>query len=121
MHKLFTEGLKGEPQKETDIGLMPKNWEVRAIRDLILDTETRNPEKEPAKQIKYIDVSSVSNKAFCVIGCQDFIGKDAPGRARKIVNTNDVIISSIEGSGISGFASDSASLKIERFLSAGWL
>ena len=95
MQKLFTEGLKGEPQKETDIGLMPKNWEVRDIRDLILDTETRNPEKEPAKQIKYIDVSSVSNKAFCVIGCQDFIGKDAPGRARKVVNTSDVIFATV--------------------------
>jgi type I restriction enzyme S subunit len=28
MHKLFTEGTRGEEQKETEIGLMPKSWEV---------------------------------------------------------------------------------------------
>ena len=28
MQKLFTEGLRGEPQKETEIGLVPESWEV---------------------------------------------------------------------------------------------
>jgi len=28
MHKLFTEGTRGEPQKETEIGLVPESWEV---------------------------------------------------------------------------------------------
>ena len=28
MHKLFTEGLRGEPQKQTEIGLVPESWEV---------------------------------------------------------------------------------------------
>lgn len=28
MHKLFTEGLRNEPQKETEIGLVPESWEV---------------------------------------------------------------------------------------------
>jgi type I restriction enzyme S subunit len=28
MHKLFTEGLRGEPQKETEIGLVPESWEL---------------------------------------------------------------------------------------------
>jgi type I restriction enzyme S subunit len=28
MHKLFTEGLRREPPKETEIGPMPQNWEV---------------------------------------------------------------------------------------------
>lgn len=34
MLKLFTEGLKGEPQKETEIGLAPKSWEVVKVDDL---------------------------------------------------------------------------------------
>ncbi|MDO9465360.1 MAG: restriction endonuclease subunit S [bacterium] len=33
MNKLFTEGLHGEEQKETDIGLMPKSWDVRKINE----------------------------------------------------------------------------------------
>jgi type I restriction enzyme S subunit len=28
MQKLFSEGLRGEPQKETEIGLVPESWEV---------------------------------------------------------------------------------------------
>jgi len=28
MHKLFTEGLRGEPQKQTEIGSVPESWEV---------------------------------------------------------------------------------------------
>jgi type I restriction enzyme S subunit len=34
MHKLFTEGLRGEPQKQTEIGLVPESWEVVEIGDL---------------------------------------------------------------------------------------
>lgn len=29
MHKLFTEGLRGEKQKETEIGLVPESWEIK--------------------------------------------------------------------------------------------
>ena len=34
MHKLFTEGLRNEPQKETEIGLVPESWELLSICDL---------------------------------------------------------------------------------------
>jgi len=28
LHQLFTQGLRGEPQKQTEIGLVPESWEV---------------------------------------------------------------------------------------------
>jgi type I restriction enzyme S subunit len=31
MKKLFTEGLYGEPQKETEIGMVPESWELRRL------------------------------------------------------------------------------------------
>ncbi len=34
LHKLFTEGLRGEPQKQTDIGPIPQSWELRPCEDL---------------------------------------------------------------------------------------
>ena len=34
MHKLFTEGLRNEPQKQTEIGLIPESWELISIEDL---------------------------------------------------------------------------------------
>ena len=33
MQKLFTEGMNGEPQKETEIGLIPESWDVGKIGD----------------------------------------------------------------------------------------
>src|SRR5919106_4014193 len=34
LHKLFTEGLRGEPQKQTEIGPVPESWEVSKLADL---------------------------------------------------------------------------------------
>lgn len=34
MQKLFTEGIRGESQKETEIGLVPESWEVVKIGDM---------------------------------------------------------------------------------------
>ncbi|MCM8623306.1 MAG: restriction endonuclease subunit S [Candidatus Accumulibacter sp.] len=34
MHKLFTEGLRNEPQKQTEIGLLPESWEVVELGSL---------------------------------------------------------------------------------------
>ena len=31
MHKLFTEGTRGEPQKQTEIGPVPESWEVKEL------------------------------------------------------------------------------------------
>ena len=36
MHKLFTEGLRGEPQKMTEIGPAPESWEVKVQREVLL-------------------------------------------------------------------------------------
>ena len=33
MQKLFTEGLRGEPQKQTEIGVVPESWEVVPLRE----------------------------------------------------------------------------------------
>lgn len=34
MHRLFTYGLRGEEIKETEIGLMPKSWEVKSMEEI---------------------------------------------------------------------------------------
>jgi len=34
MHKLFTEGLRGEPQKQTEIGPLPESWGVAMLESV---------------------------------------------------------------------------------------
>ena len=36
MRKLFTEGLRNEPQKQTEIGPIPESWEVRKLGDIAM-------------------------------------------------------------------------------------
>ena len=35
MYKLFTEGLRNEPQKQTEIGRIPESWKVMCLSDLL--------------------------------------------------------------------------------------
>ena len=35
MHKLFTEGLRNKPQKQTEIGPVPESWEVKPLIDTV--------------------------------------------------------------------------------------
>lgn len=49
MHKLFTEGLRHEPQKQTEIGPVPKSWElvrIKAAGTVVTGStpSTKNPE-----------------------------------------------------------------------------
>lgn len=41
MHKLFTKGVRGEPQKMTEIGPLPESWEVVELKQLY--TFTKKP------------------------------------------------------------------------------
>lgn len=34
LHQLFTQGLRGEPQKKTDIGLVPESWAATTLAEL---------------------------------------------------------------------------------------
>ena len=37
LHKLFTEGLRGEPQKQTEIGPVPESWEVVKLGTVLFE------------------------------------------------------------------------------------
>jgi type I restriction enzyme, S subunit len=41
MHKLFTEGLRNEPQKQTEVGPVPESWEVVPLADVIRSNRSK--------------------------------------------------------------------------------
>ncbi len=52
MHKLFTEGLRNEPQKQTEIGPVPESWEVvelNQLADLIKTESPTRPRRTPIR------------------------------------------------------------------------
>ena len=46
MQKLFTEGLRGEPQKETEIGLVPESWEESTLGEIACFSSGGTPSRK---------------------------------------------------------------------------
>ena len=122
MQKLFTEGLPtaealeaealeptaellkptvealeagGRKLKQTEIGLVPESWEVVTLGNYLEETQLKDPTKKPNDEFIYVDVSSVSNELLKVTGSNRLLGKEAPSRARKLIQTDDVIFATV--------------------------
>jgi len=95
MHKLFTEGTKGEKQKITEIGLVPESWDVVELGSLLSNTQMVNIKQDGKKIIKYVDVSSVSRNTLKIVSYEEYSLNEAPGRARKKMNSGDVIFATV--------------------------
>ena len=57
----------------------------------------KNYKPEDKREYKYIEIANIG-KSGDITGCTTEFGKELPTRARRKVNTNDVVVSSIEGS-----------------------
>src|SRR4051794_17648762 len=68
------------------------------LREVCLKTRLTDPGKDPTRSFRYVDVSSVSNESFRVIGAKELLGKDAPSRARKIIRADDIIFATVRPS-----------------------
>lgn len=95
MHELFRRGLRGEPQKDTEIGPVPEGWDVVELGGLCLATDQVDLTSDGDRIIHYIDVSSVSRDSLKVETTTEYRLKDAPGRARKRVRSGDIIFATI--------------------------
>lgn len=67
MQKLFSEGLRGEPQKETEIGLVPESWEVVELEEIAKIERgkfSHRPRNEPrfyGGEYPFVQTGDVSN------------------------------------------------------------
>lgn len=95
MDYLFTHGTRGESLKQTEIGEMPESWEVVKLKDVCLKTKSVNPTQKPDDYFTYIDISCVSNQSFKIVDSSNLIGVNAPSRARKLIETDDIIFATV--------------------------
>jgi type I restriction enzyme, S subunit len=66
--RMFTEGLNHEPQKQTEIGLIPKSWEIKSLNDVAIYGSIRNGAfiNKPTygKGILYVNVKDVYDRVI---------------------------------------------------------
>jgi type I restriction enzyme S subunit len=71
--------------------LLPVGWEWTTVRKIVKDTSTRNPSQLPDQQFYYLDISAIDNAKGTIKPINQILGKDAPSRARKVIQKDDVI------------------------------
>jgi type I restriction enzyme S subunit len=101
MRHLFTYGpvppaeAESVPLKETEIGPLPVHWQVVRLGEVTEKTHQIDPRRRPDWRFKYVDVSAISSELLRIQYYSEYLGKDAPHRARKVVKANDVIFATI--------------------------
>ena len=70
---------------------LPDGWEWKKISDIIVKTKNIIPKNNPQSNFTYIDISSINNDIFSIVSPKIILGKDAPSRAKKEVQINDIL------------------------------
>lgn len=77
------------------LGEIPKDWEVSKIKYICdVNKLTLSENTSDEYRIKYIDIGSVNSNGE-ISNIQEFLFKDSPSRARRIVKYKDIIISTV--------------------------
>lgn len=70
---------------------LPEGWSVATIADIALKGDQRTPDL--SEEFMYVDIGSIDRDLKIIATPQTLIGKDAPSRARKVINSGDVLVS----------------------------
>ena len=74
---------------------IPESWTESSIGKVVIKAKQQNPRKTPDEVFHYVDVSSVSNESFKITCATPTLGSDAPSRARKAIETDDVLFATV--------------------------
>ena len=72
---------------------LPDGWKWAKLGDVCIRHKNTDPRRDPDKQFIYIDISSIDRSAKTILNPSVIFGKEAPSRAKRIVNKGDVLVS----------------------------
>jgi type I restriction enzyme S subunit len=90
--------MVSEEFEMTELGSLPTDWQIVKLGNLCQKTKLEDPGRKRLITFRYIDVSSVSKDALRIVGWTEYVGGDAPSRARKLVRQGDVIFATVRPS-----------------------
>ena len=95
MNELLTKGIGHTEFKDSELGRIPKSWEVTNLHGLVtVDANSLKGNTDPDYKLKYIDISCVSTGEVKPPS-QYILFQDAPSRAKRIVKKNDVLVATV--------------------------
>jgi type I restriction enzyme, S subunit len=76
-------------------GKLPTNWHLAVIDDITLPITKIDPKQFPDQKYLYLDISGIDNRQNRIVDHKVYLGKDAPSRARQLVQTDDILFSTV--------------------------
>ncbi len=73
----------------------PMEWPKKQLGQLCIQTKQCSPGNQPAKKFRYVDISGIDSVVKRISKCRLIVGSEAPTRARKVIQTNDVLVSTV--------------------------
>ena len=72
-------------------------WPIVELKEVCkINPESTDPVKAyPNQIINYIDISSIENGTGLLLGYNEILSNDAPSRARRLVQNNDILLSTV--------------------------
>jgi type I restriction enzyme S subunit len=99
MQELLTKGIGHSEFKEVEVGgrrvKIPVEWELKRVEDCAdINQENLSTKTDANYEIEYIDISSIEETGV-ISNTSLYKYKEAPSRAKRIVNKGDVILSTV--------------------------
>ncbi len=73
------------------------NQNAKSLLEVVQNVPARFVPK-PDESYKYVELANINSSVGVVDGYSEVLGKEAPSRARRLLKTGDVLVSSIQGS-----------------------
>jgi type I restriction enzyme S subunit len=88
MPKQYLSARRGESE-------LPNGWTWTTVGEITTPVEKVKPRERPDSEFIYLDISSINNSKNKITKPKNYIGADAPSRARQLVHANDVLFSTV--------------------------
>lgn len=74
---------------------LPKGWVCIFLGEVIERAAKTDPKVNPSKRFQYIDIGSIDNATFKIVSAKQYLGVDAPSRARQVIKAGDTLFSTV--------------------------
>ena len=95
MHKLFTEGLRNEPQRQTEIGPIPESWEVKPLIETVeaidYGVSQAIPKTPPRDGVKIVSTADIDKQGNLLYSNIRRIKVSEKTKNRLTLNDGDVL------------------------------
>lgn len=74
---------------------LPNGWAWAAIQEITSPFSTVDPRRSPTETFRYVDIGSIDKSHQTITEPKTFLGRDAPSRARRVIQSKDVLFSTV--------------------------